>query len=90
MKKSDVQNKNRSTLTTMKKVIRYLAHYRLLFILSLLLTVVVVGLTLYLPVLTGEAIDLIVAPGQVDFVALAPLLLRGLIIIGITSVGMLS
>ncbi len=78
-------NKSVDTLSTMKKVLRYLKHYRLLFALSLLLAVVVVGLTLYLPILTGDAIDLIIAPGQVDFEALSPLLLRGVIIIGITA-----
>ena len=78
-------NKSVDTLSTMKKVLRYLRHYRLLFALSLLLAVVVVGLTLYLPILTGDAIDLIIAPGQVDFEALSPLLLRGVIIICITA-----
>ena len=78
-------SKSAGTLSTMKKVLRYLRHYRLLFALSLLLAVVVVGLTLYLPILTGDAIDLIVAPGQVDFEALTPLLLRGVIIICVTA-----
>ncbi len=82
MKKS---NKSVDTLSTMKKVLRYLRHYRLLFALSLLLAVVVVGLTLYLPILTGDAIDLIIAPGQVDFEALSPLLLCGVIIICVTA-----
>ncbi|MBO5512546.1 MAG: ABC transporter ATP-binding protein [Clostridia bacterium] len=82
MKKS---NKSVDTLSTMKKVLRYLKHYRLLFALSLLLAIVVVGLTLYLPILTGDAIDLIIAPGQVDFEALSPLLLRGVIIICVTA-----
>ena len=78
-------NKSVDTLSTMKKVLRYLRHYRLLFALSLLLAVVVVGLTLYLPILTGDAIDLIIAPGQVDFEALTILLLRGVIIICVTA-----
>ncbi len=73
------------TLPTLKKALRYLKHYRLLFALSLLLSVVVVGLTLYLPILTGDAVDLIVAPGQVDFEALFPLLLKGVIIIFVTA-----
>ena len=80
-----MKQKHTNTLSTMKKVLRYLRHYRLLFVLSLLLAVVVVGLTLYLPILTGDAIDLIIAPGQVDFEALTPLLLRGVIIICVTA-----
>ena len=77
--------KNTNTLVTAGKVLRYLRHYRLLFALSLLLAIVVTALTLYLPILTGDAIDLIIAPGQVDFEALSPLLLRGVIIIAITA-----
>ncbi len=74
-----------SSLSTLRKVLKYLAHYRILFALSLLLCTASVALSLYLPVLTGEAIDLIVAPGKVDFDALSPLLLRGVIIISITA-----
>ena len=85
MKKSTKATKTVSSLATLRKVLKYLAHYRILFALSLLLCAASVAMTLYLPVLTGEAIDLIVAPGQVDFNALAPLLVRGAIIIGITS-----
>ena len=80
-----MKQKHTNTLATMKKVLRYLKHYRLLFALSLLLAIAVVGLTLYLPILTGDAIDLIIAPGQVDFEALSPLLLRGVLIIGLTA-----
>ena len=77
--------KTTNTLATAKKVLRYLRHYRILLALSLILAVAVVGLTLYLPVLTGDAIDLIVEPGRVDLVSLKPLLLKGAIIIGITA-----
>ncbi len=85
MKKSTKVTKTASSLATLRKVLKYLAHYRILFALSLLLCAASVAMTLYLPVLTGEAIDLIVAPGKVDFASLAPLLVRGAIIIGITA-----
>ena len=77
--------KSASTVATLRKVLRYLKHYQLLFALSLLLAVIVVGLTLYFPILTGDAIDLIVAPGQVDFEGLAPLLAKGAVIIAVTA-----
>ena len=77
--------KNANTLATAKKVLRYLRHYRLLFALSLLLAVIVTALTLYLPILTGDAIDLIVAPEAVNFAALTPLLTQGTLIIAITA-----
>ncbi len=85
MKKSTKATKTVSSLVTMKKVIRYLSHYRFLFVLSLLLATASVILTLYLPVLTGEAIDLIIEPGRVDFEALIPLLVRGVIVIAVTA-----
>ena len=76
---------DRSSLSTLGKVLRYLRHYRLLFAASLLLAVAVVILTLYLPILVGDAIDLIVGEGQVNFTALKPLLVKGAIIIGATA-----
>ena len=72
-------------MATLRKVLRYLRHYRLLLAASLILSVGVVALTLYLPVLTGNAIDLIVAPGRVSYDALGPLLLRGVVVILLTA-----
>ncbi|MGN1307878.1 MAG: ABC transporter ATP-binding protein [Faecousia sp.] len=77
--------KRTDSLATLRKVLRYLKRYRLLFALSLLLATAVVVLTLYLPVLTGDAIDLLLGKDAVDFAALAGLLLRGAIVIGLTA-----
>ena len=77
--------KRTDSLATLRKVLRYLKRYRLLFALSLLLVAAVVVLTLYLPVLTGDAIDLLLGKDAVDFGALAGLLLRGGIVIGLTA-----
>ncbi len=85
MRKKAKEKKPVSSLATLRKVLKYLSHYRILLGLSLLLCAVSVALMLYLPVLTGEAIDLIIAPGKVDFIALTPLLVRGMLIIGITA-----
>ncbi len=74
------------SLKTGAKVLRYLAHYRVLFVLSLIFAVLVAVTTLYLPVLTGEAIDLVVDKGQVDFTALRPLLGRAAVVIAVTAV----
>lgn len=70
---------------TLKKVLSRIGRYRGLLILSLLMAAAVVGLTLYVPVLTGEAIDRIVGPGQVDFAALLWILVRIGIAIGLTA-----
>ena len=80
-----MKTKTVNNIATMKKVLRYLRHYRLLFALSLILAAAVVGLTLYLPILMGDAIDLIIGKGQVDFAGLAPILTRCALVIAITA-----
>lgn len=52
---------------TIRKVLHYIRRYWVYLILSLMLAVVTVALTLYVPIMTGDAIDFIIAPGQVDF-----------------------
>ena len=88
MKKVKTEKKIKNavpTVATAKKVLKYLAHYKLLFFLSLLFATVSVILTLYLPVLVGQAVNRIVGPGDVDFVSLSPILLQGCVIIGVTA-----
>lgn len=67
---------------TVKKVLRYLKAYKWLFLLSLILAAITVGLTIYIPVLIGRAIDLAVGVGQVDFDGI----LKILISIGVISI----
>ena len=83
--KSNQTKKKVGSAATFLKVLRYLKHYRLLFAVSLLLAVAVVAMTLYFPILTGDAIDLIVDEGHVDFESLSPLLLKGVILIVATA-----
>ena len=45
----------------------YIRRYRFFLIVSLVLALITVVLTLYVPILTGQAVDLIVGKGQVDF-----------------------
>lgn len=52
---------------TIKKVLHYIRRYRFFLIASLVLALITVVLTLYVPILTGQAVDLIVGKGQVDF-----------------------
>ena len=52
---------------TLVKVLEYIKHYRAVLVFSLILAAVTVACTLYLPILTGDAINLILSPGQVDF-----------------------
>lgn len=70
---------------TLKKVLKRIKRYRLFILFSLLCAVVSVALSLYLPILTGEAIDLLLGPGEVDFSGLWPILLQMGVLIGITA-----
>ncbi|MCQ2407460.1 MAG: ABC transporter ATP-binding protein/permease [Oscillospiraceae bacterium] len=70
--------KNRDTklqMQTIKRVLRGLASYKKWLVLTLLLAVVTVALTLYIPILTGRAIDRIQGAGMVDFSAVSRILL---------------
>lgn len=72
--------------TTIGKVLHYIRRYLALLIFSILLAAFTVVLTLYLPVLIGQAIDCIVAPGAVDFEGIFPILLQGIIVIAATAI----
>lgn len=52
---------------TIKRVLKHIGAYRWLVLLSLVLSAVTVALTLYIPILIGQAVDLITGEGQVDF-----------------------
>ena len=71
--------------STLKRVLHYIAGYRLYLAASLLLAVLTVALTLYAPVLTGDAIDYMIGEGRVDFGALGRLLVQLGVVIGATS-----
>lgn len=69
---------------TIKKIILYLKKYRWLIGLSILFAALIVGLTLYVPIVIGEAIDHITGEG-IDFVLISGLLLKVAIVVVITS-----
>ncbi|MBQ6003516.1 MAG: ABC transporter ATP-binding protein [Clostridia bacterium] len=70
---------------TISRVLRYIRKYWLLIVCSILFAAGTVALTLYVPVVTGDAVDLIVGKGNVDFTALLKLLIRLVIVILVTS-----
>ncbi len=53
--------------TVVKRLLRYTRPHRMYLIFAMLCAVLAVTLTLLVPVLTGEGIDMILGPGQVDF-----------------------
>lgn len=61
--------KKSSQMDALKKVLNYIRRYWFMVGLSLVLAAVTVVLTLYIPILTGDAVDLLLGKGNVDFPA---------------------
>ena len=77
--------KNTAQKGTLRKVLKYVQRHGFFMVLSILFAAMTVALTLYTPILIGDAIDLIVGKGQVDFAGIAAILIKTGIIIGITA-----
>lgn len=75
----------RENKETLQRILTYLKPYRGWICLSFLLSTLVVGFTLYVPIMTGKAVDKIVKAGQVDFSGLMVILLGIFISICVTS-----
>ena len=63
---------NNHKMPIIRKVLSRIRPYFPALILSLLLALVYVAMTLYIPILVGNAIDCIIAAGRVDFAAMYP------------------
>lgn len=74
-----------SQKATILRVLRYIRHYWFFIVLSLLFAAVSVVLTLYVPILTGDAIDHIVDKGLVDFEGLGKVLVTIVVCVLITA-----
>ena len=70
---------------TMKRVLHYIGRYRFMVALSLVLAAVTVVLTLYIPILTGDAVDLIIGKGQVDMPGIIRIMARIAVVMLITA-----
>ena len=78
-------DKNKS-METLKRILDYIGQYRWGVIMSLILALITVALTLYVPILTGRAVDSIVGQGNVDFAGLTRILWKILGAVGLTAV----
>ncbi len=70
---------------TLRKVLRYAGRYNFLIVISMLLAVVTALLSLYVPILAGNAIDFLIGKDSVDFEGVFSILARMLITIAIIS-----
>ena len=75
-----------SSMSTLKKVLRYMKKYIPLLVISIFLALVTVAMTLYFPILTGEALDLIIEKGEVDFAGIWNIIKIALVVIGVNAI----
>lgn len=80
------KKKRENQKDTLKRVLSYIKPYRFFVLLSLIFAFLTVLTTLYAPIVTGDAIDLIIEKGKVDFAGMKPLLWRFGIVIFITAI----
>ena len=69
----------------LKRVFAYVGRYKIHLVLSMLLAVVSVAGSLYVPVLLGRVIDFIVDKGKVDFNGIIPILVQVCAIVGVSA-----
>ena len=79
------ENKSSQTATLLK-VLSYIKKYKLYIILSLVTAAVTVASSLYIPILTGDAIDYIIGPGKVDYSAILKIIIEACVVMGITAI----
>lgn len=79
------QKNNTLKKSTLKQILQLIKPHMFFVVLSFLLAILTVVLTLYIPVLTGDAIDYIIEPGKVDFERLLPLLQKMAVLILVTA-----
>ncbi|MBE6837889.1 MAG: ABC transporter ATP-binding protein [Ruminococcus sp.] len=75
--------KNKSVLS---KILSYTKPYRGYLVLAMIFAVISVGLTLYAPILTGNAIDKIIDEKKVDFNGISVILIKFGVVVGITAI----
>ena len=70
---------------TIRKILTYIKNYKLYVIGSFVFAAISVVLTLYVPILIGEGVDLILSKGNVDFTGLMTVLQKLLGVILVTA-----
>lgn len=73
------------TKTIVKKVLKYIGKYKFVLFLSIICAAASSLLTLYVPILVGQAIDYIVGPGNVNFEAMIKLFIKIAVIVAVTA-----
>ena len=76
---------NSEQTEVLKKVLRYMRRYWFYLAISIFLAAITVASTLYIPLLTGDAVDCIVGKGHVDWASVFAVLKQMAMVIGVTA-----
>ena len=79
-------SKMTSQMDTLRKVLRYMKKYIPLLVASILLATITVAMTLYFPILTGKALDLILEKGIVDFTEIIEIIKKALVVVAVSAI----
>ncbi|MBE6627650.1 MAG: ABC transporter ATP-binding protein [Ruminococcaceae bacterium] len=77
--------KTKFDVKTIKRVLKYLKRYRAMLFFSLFFAALNVALTLYIPLLTGQAIDLMLGKGLVDWDGVVAIVIQITVCTGISA-----
>lgn len=75
-RKTNSEKTQKSQAATLKEVICRLGRYRIFLVFSILLATVSVALTLYIPKLTGHAVDYVIGKGEVNFLGVIRVMIQ--------------
>ncbi len=78
--------KNKVSRKTLRKVLLRIKNYWVYLIISILMAIVTVASTLYVPIVVGNAIDYILGSGNVDFASVRDVLVKLAVVIIVTAV----
>lgn len=73
------------SLAVLKRLLQYIKPYRALVVLIMILALMTTGMTLYVPILTGRAVDHIIGKGNVDYSGLLRIFITIGVAVGISA-----
>lgn len=77
---------DKKQISTLRKVLRYMKKYVPLLVISIFLATITVATTLYFPILIGNALDLIIDAGRVDFAGISEIFKVAVVVIAINAI----
>ena len=77
---------DKKQIITLRKVLRYMKKYVPLLVISIFLATITVATTLYFPILIGNALDLIIDAGRVDFAGISEIFKVAVVVIAINAI----